>query len=122
MRVLAPEFFFGIHSFKENEPFIIIRTEEFDNAFAAILRWEKSMPFDLAEFFDLTAEELENPGYIPEFKDIVLLNQDVRILNGKEGTILIYGFVDTKTIVLTTHVETFNEITRRIKLPRQVVR
>lgn len=124
LRTLKQNFMFGIHVFDGNQPFLILKTGFFENAFAGMLEWENYMNEDLAPLFGpkivssgIRLIEEESPI---TFKDIVIKNKDVRtIIDESTGKIiLMYSFIDKETIAITTNEHTFREIFSRMTTSR----
>lgn len=51
IRSLRPEFMFGFHESLANEPFLILKTDSFQNTFAGMLAWEEVMLDDVDGLF-----------------------------------------------------------------------
>jgi hypothetical protein len=122
-------FLLGIHSFDGNQPFLILSTDSYEQAFSGMLSWETSMQGDLAPFFTRTPRE-----HIPEegiasttpdpsqtfvqtgFIDKIVENHDARVIQNNTGDILLlWTFLDRNTIVVTTNEFTLREIISRFK-------
>ncbi|MDP6659856.1 MAG: hypothetical protein QF679_02550 [Candidatus Pacebacteria bacterium] len=145
-RAFESEFTLGIHVFSGNQPFLIFKVKNFRTAFADMLAWEEIMKDDLAPLFGLplpafiegksevvatttpeeglgttTPETTSIPG-IPQkraFEDIVIKNQDTRILRDDESEIvLLYTFPDEETVIITTNENTLTEILTRLSSRR----
>jgi len=85
-------------------PYLIFRTQSFDNAFAGMLAWERTIGTDLTELFSRAQGTA--------FVDRVVENHHVRILydvNGIER--LVYGFINGRTLVITATSAHFRTIT-----------
>lgn len=107
-RTFLPEYMFGIYSFDTNEPFIILKTEDYAGSFAGMLRWEKDIPLDLGEFFvfEKNASTTEVVFYDKEFK-----NRDLRIMKDSFGkTQFLYSFIDKNTLLITKNENIFSAI------------
>ena len=52
LRSLARDFMIGVHVFDGNQPFIILKTNFYENAFVGMLEWERYIKQDLSPFFD----------------------------------------------------------------------
>ncbi|MFW5872073.1 MAG: hypothetical protein ACOCUT_03110, partial [bacterium] len=162
-RTLNDRFLFGLYKNETNTPFIILKTDEADIAFAEFYDWENQMYYDLREIMrlkDIPSEEsrgesensmatsTENatttsatstststatstatstnetperePGFNPrDFKDLLIMNRDVRaIIDDEENIILMYSFIDSENILITKDRETFREIIDRISSQR----
>ncbi|MBU3968960.1 hypothetical protein KJ991_01970, partial [Patescibacteria group bacterium] len=134
-RYLGDEFMLGIHSVRNIEPFLILETSSFENAFAGMLEWEKNMENDLGPIFiensskNKTEDEsgnemaLDNSTTTSEsfvnikktFEDMVIRNKDIRVLKDINGNSkLMYFFPDRKTIVITTNQYTLVEVLDRL--------
>ncbi|MBL7045478.1 MAG: hypothetical protein ISR99_00365 [Parcubacteria group bacterium] len=141
VRSLEPEFTLGVHSFDGNQPFLIFKVKSFRTAFAEMLFWEENMSDDLAPLFGLplstfvakqeatevvatstvatpTDESSIELPEIPEkriFTDVIIKNQDVRVLKDDDGKIaILYTFPNEETIVVTTNENTLSEILTRL--------
>lgn len=122
-RAFAGAFLFGVYRFKGNEPFLLFKITDFQNAFAGMLAWEKGMKDDLEPLFPLRqkdaaggAESAEGFLEAPRgFSDIVIKNRDARILLDENGRpIILYSFPDQRTLVITTNAETLTEVSKRL--------
>jgi hypothetical protein len=51
VRSLSPQFLLGIHSFGGNKPFLIFKTESYEQAYAGMLGWEYTMQAELTPLF-----------------------------------------------------------------------
>jgi len=83
-----------------NEPYLILRTNDFDTLFSAFLSWEQTMQADLSPLFGVALSSETH------FSDSVWNNRSTRTLKGAEGqTVLLYSFVDQNTVVITQSEE-----------------
>lgn len=118
LRSLNKDFMFGIHSFNKNQPFFILKTDYYDNAFAGMLAWESNMAQELLPFFDKT-EQMKNLSQ-KTWSDIVIKNKDTRELRDFDGnTVLVYMFKDQNTLIITTSEDTLLEVSRRLDLIKE---
>lgn len=130
-RSLEPMMMFGVHVFDRNPPFLIFKVNFYENAFAGMLQWEPDMQVDLAPLFgpalliQKTAPEMPPESIEPssaslgQFTDEIVRNKEVRVLrNSDDKIVLLYGFVDKKTLVITTNEFTFAEIVTRLSSRR----
>ena len=118
-RSLRPLFMVGGHVFDGNQPFLIFKTDSYEQAFAGVLSWEPYLSGDLSPLFGhaiatrvvgTTTTAIASP-----FEDAVVRNKDVRVLRGEDGKIaLLYGFPNRETLVITTNEYTFIEIVTRM--------
>jgi len=95
-----------------NHPFIILSVSSFENAFAGMFSWEKTMRNDFGKFIDIDhPDEPLVPVTLGTFTDKTIDNQDVReFLNASSTPILLYTFVGTGKIVIATDADTLSTI------------
>lgn len=118
LRALRPDFMLGFHSFNKNQPFLILKTDYYANAFAGILSWEGAMAEDLLPLFGRAdrARELSQR----KWDDTVIKNKDTRVLRNFDGSIaLVYAFKDQHTLIITTNEDTLLEVSRRLDLTKE---
>ncbi len=56
-RTLLPTFLLGVHAFDRNQPFLILKTDSYEQAFSGMLAWENTMHDDLLPLFAYTPSE-----------------------------------------------------------------
>ncbi|MES3005042.1 MAG: hypothetical protein V4690_02940 [Patescibacteria group bacterium] len=119
-RTFSPQYMLGVYSFDTNEPFIILKTEDFAGSFAGMLRWEKDIPSDLGDIFVMeknASSTIDAVFYDKEFK-----NRDMRIMKDSQGkTQFLYSFIDKNTLLITKNENIFSAILTKylsIKEPR----
>ncbi len=79
------------------EPFLIIRSYNFDTLFSGLLDWEDTMPEDLAPLFG------EPVATSTHFTDAVQNNKSTRILYDTAGNeVLLYSFISQNVVIITT--------------------
>jgi hypothetical protein len=121
VRALQPTFMLGVHNVSR-APFLIFKTEFYENAFAGMLDWEKSMSRDLVPLFGTAVLDEGRPVNAPTdsfFVDRIIENKDTRVLIDLSGEIrLMYSFIDTETLVITTGRDAFLEILTRANATR----
>lgn len=114
---------------EESIPFIIFTTDFFQNAFAGMLKWESSMPDEMAELFNY--KDIANTvdpnststtrissfyNIKGSFKDKVIMNRDVReFINEDDRVLLLYTFLDKDTLLITTSEEVVPALIKRIE-------
>jgi hypothetical protein len=105
LRALDTTLMIGSVTTSTNEPYIILRTGDFDTVFSAFLMWEALMPRDLAPIFG------EIGSTDVGFSDTVWNNRSMRMLKNTEGEpLLLYSFVNQNTIVITRSLPAFEKI------------
>jgi hypothetical protein len=118
LRALEPNFTFGIHMFDGNQPFLILKTRSFENAFAGMLSWENDLLYDLGPIF---TPQRDVKQYA--FEDLVIKNRDARVVRDKPGIgriIFLYTFFDKETIIITTTERTLEELILRMTSLRSI--
>ena len=123
IRSLEEGLMFGLYIHEHSEPFIIMKSNRFDTAFAGMLEWEPSISADLTPFLgepvrrtlDPTSRTIDQSSDA-RFVDDVIRNRDVRILYNELGEErIIYSFIDQQTILITTSPDTFVAIVESLK-------
>lgn len=144
VRTLEPRMLLGIHSFDENQAFIILKADSYDVAYRGMLAWEASMRGDLTPLFARTPavrprvdapapaatstasstasttpaveqQVQQAPFFTGNFIDQIVENHDARVILNEEGDILLlWTFLDRSTIVVTTNAQTLRELISRI--------
>ncbi|MCK9351343.1 MAG: hypothetical protein WCT49_00320 [Candidatus Paceibacterota bacterium] len=114
LRSLKTDYMFGFHNFNGNQPFLVLKTDYYDSAFAEMLSWEPTMLDDIYPLFRLlTADDLRGRAWV----DVVAKNKDTRQLKDfSDETVLVYIFKDQNTIILSTSENTLFEVARRLDL------
>ena len=127
LRTLKPDYLLGVHSYDQNQPFLILHVDEFQTAYAAMLQWEYTMAGELAPLFSrdpspkLPSEQTlavatTSQAFVPtSFVDKVVENQDARVLYGSQGDIiLLWVMLGRDKIIITTNQYTLREIISRM--------
>ena len=97
---LDDAFMMGVVTAKKPEPFLIIRSYNFDELFAGLLAWEGTMQKDLMPLFGTPQ------GEMGVFTDAVASNKSTRILKNTAGEeVLVYSFINKNTVIITTNGE-----------------
>jgi hypothetical protein len=112
------EYMLGIYSFDTNEPFIILKTEDFASSFSGMLKWEKDMFYDFDKLFSISQNTASSTK---QFKDETLRNKDLRILQDNNNkTVLLYSFINKNTLVITTNENILNAIIGKYNINEQI--
>lgn len=124
-RGLLEDMMYGIHSYNNTQPFLILKTENYQTAYSGMLSWEEYMYMDFNDFFITTEKKfLPNdgiPSTLQKFEDLVVKNKDVRVLRDTQNKIfLMYSILDKNIIVITTDENTFGEIISRFSNTRLI--
>jgi hypothetical protein len=114
LRSLKNDYMFGFHNFSGNQPFLILKTDYYDSAFAGMLEWEPTILTDLYPLFGITATDEMNGR---TWADFVVKNKDTRELKDFNGQIILaYMFKDRNTLIISTSENTLFEVARRLDL------
>lgn len=109
IRTLDKGIMIGSISTSKNEPFIVIRSYNFDVLFSGLLAWEPVMYSDLAPLFGTSYSGISS------FTDAVTNNKSIRILTDSDGKeILLYSFISQNTVVITTSGEALSKLISRL--------
>lgn len=95
--------------------FILLNIKEGKNVFSAMRTWENKMFADLHDIFGIPLSL--DTGYLltKNFEDSIVQNKNARILRDGSGKIvLMYVYIDNKTLVITNTEEGAKEIIFRV--------
>lgn len=108
-RALEDTIMLGSVDTGKKEPFVILKSNAFDTAFAGMLAWEATMQADLAPLFGTPV----TVGGL--FTDALAQNRSIRILRDAGGNeVIIYAFVSRDTIIITSSTAALSAIVSRI--------
>jgi hypothetical protein len=104
--------------------FLIIKLASYENAFAGMLNAEKVVAEDLAPLFS-TSSLLNGIAPASVFKDVIVRNKDVRVLEIAETgqgtttpatarTALLYSFLDNEMLIITEDLATLETLIERL--------
>lgn len=121
VRSFASHFMFGLHVLNVNQPFLIFKTDYYQNTYAGMLSWENTLRDDLGPIFinPEPAAIAETSDQILDrnknFEDIVVKNRDTRALRNQDRKIIfLYSFPDKNTLILTTNADTLEKISAQL--------
>lgn len=115
-RSFDSDYMYGAEDSNDPKMFILLKTSAYQQTFAGMLSWETRMLSDLGPILNLGTEATSYP-----FTDHVIINKDVRAIAAQDGTIvLLYGFLDNQTLIITTDSQTFQSINSRYVAARFV--
>lgn len=98
--------------------FLIFQTTDYNQTYASMLDWEKTMLNDLYELFGIK-EINENNLYLNSWRDIVIDNKDTRVLYGDNGQVLLYYvFINKDNFIITNNLEALKEVSRRLLIKK----
>jgi hypothetical protein len=114
-RTLQPLWMFGIYTDASGRKslFAIVETNFFQNAFAGMLQWESTMPYDLQPYLYQQATSTPING---QFSDHIVKNADVReYITTDSQTAFLYSFVNNSTLVVAGNEAALSEIQSRLE-------
>lgn len=95
--------------------FLILKVKEYNQAYASLLSWEKTMLQDLSTLFQIDIRGDQSYLLEKPWGDILINNKDARILYDRRGTaILYYIFPSKDTIIITDSQDAIKEISLRL--------
>ncbi len=96
--------------------FFMFQTHDYNEAYASMLEWEPTMLSDLAPLFNIDISGDNSALLRRPFKDILINNNDARVLYDMNGNaIMYYIFVDKDYFIITDSQEAIKEITTRLQ-------
>ncbi len=122
-RAFDKKMFAGIYTSEKKHPVFIIQIDAFDKAFEGMLLWEKNLYSDLGMIFRTQNTTDQTLAGIPllNFEDLIVQNKDARILRDNQGeTIMLYSFIDSKTLFIVDNQDTFKEILNRFSTSKLI--
>ncbi len=125
MRTLEPAYLVGIHSFEENQPFLLLLVDSYETAYAGMLLWERTLQKDLLPFFSRNPSPKMQGAAPPasttpqllqtSFVDKVVENRDTRAyLNDAGDVLLLWTVLGRNIILITTNEYTLREVISRL--------
>ena len=100
-RALETSFMAGLAGEQENRavPFLILKVSGHDSGLAGMLAWESALPRFFDSFFGMALEPTNDPRGAQKFRDAIVANRDVRILE-RAGGAIVYAFANETTVVI----------------------
>ena len=93
--------------------FFIFETTDYNQAYASMLAWERTMIEDF--FVPFGIPRPDDSIYAKPWNDVIINNKDARVLYSNNGVPLIYySFVNKNTFVISSSAEALKEIINRI--------
>ncbi len=109
VRVITDDYMIGAAQGGTSEPFIMLRSYNFDVFFTSMLAWERTLADDLAPLMNNIEDTDGN------FKDAVRGNASTRILYDENGNeLLLYSFVNNNTVIITTTSDALSVLIREL--------
>jgi len=117
-RSLSDDWMLGVYSGigEQKNLFIITTNNFFQNTFAGLIQWEKTMPDDLKQYL-YSELDIQNSFTIRgQYKDKIIKNKDVREYISDNGHIsFLYSFISNDKLVITNSEDVLEEIITRLE-------
>jgi hypothetical protein len=95
--------------------FFIFKTKDYNNTYAGMLTWEKTMLDDMFPIFHIDVSGDNSQIFEKSFQDIIIENKDARVLYDTKGNpILFYLFTDKNNLVISDNEEAIKEVIARL--------
>lgn len=95
--------------------FLVFQTKDYNQSYAGMLGWEKTLLDDMFELFQIDVSGNRNNLLEKPWKDIILNNKDARVLlDARDNELLYYIFADKDNIIITDNKDTIKEVTARL--------
>lgn len=123
LRGLGSQYLVGVHAYDVNQPFILLSVDSYEQGYAGMLAWEKTMQQDLSPLFNyapVTAASSTTPTapqvLTSTFADAIVHNHDARVLLNTAGNVVfLWTFLNRTTILITTNPSSVDEVLSRQK-------
>jgi hypothetical protein len=114
VRAIEPHFMLGTIGINDaTETFLILKLNSYENTFAGMLQWEKSLALDLGSMFSTSLVIQELPPEI-SFIDLTDRNKDIRALTYENIPVLLYSFLEKEVLIITESVEALRSLIERL--------
>lgn len=126
VRALEPDFFIGVYGSGTKGPiaFAIFETASPALARGAMLAWEETMADDLAPLFPEAEAYVRVTANQPvrrvQWADAVYQNRDARVLSVGDEEVLLWGFGDNGSIIITSDPFMLPEMASRLSRDREL--
>lgn len=115
LQTLDSKFMLGIHASNGNQPFILLNTNSFNDAYQGMLTWEDRLFDDVYLMFHIDVSDDRMQLFNKKFEDGIMENKNARIIKDDTGNIiLMYAFLSNQTIAITTNANTLGELINRL--------
>ena len=129
VRSLSDKYLFGKYSNINAEDasdkyatYLILQTTNYNQAYASMLDWEKTLLKDLYLIFNINIPKEDTIIFDRQWKDIIINNKDARVLYGSDGkAILYYVFINKNSFVITNSMEAVKELITRILIKNTTI-
>ncbi len=110
----------GVGTGARSHLFLVFQTKDYNQSYAGMLGWERTMFDDLFTLFNIDITENRTDIFETPWKDTLINNKDARVLYDKKGTPLLYYIFFTKdAFIITDDENTIKEVGGRL-LTKQI--
>jgi hypothetical protein len=116
-RSISDDWMLGVYSGtgEQKSVFIITTNNFFQNTFAGLIQWEKTMPEDLKQYL-YTESNNQDFTIRGQYKDKIIKNKDVREYVADNGHIsFLYSFISNDKLVITDSEDALEEIITKLE-------
>ncbi len=118
-RTLNEPYMLGIYTPTGENPrphlFLILQIKDYNQAYASLLVWEKTMLENFSTLFSIDASgERQNLLQKP-WADIIIKNKNGRILYDRIGNDILFYLLDRETLIISDNQDTIKEILVRLR-------
>jgi hypothetical protein len=114
-QTLRQEFMMGFHGYRGKPFFFVFRVRSLEEGIRGMLEWESFLVGDFAPLLGTPISAPTGRDRDIVFRDELVRNNDVRILRDTEGDErVVYGFTESRHLVITTNSTTYYEILSRL--------
>jgi hypothetical protein len=116
VRNLDSDYMVGTYT-GEDRPhlFLIFKIKDYNQAYASMLAWEKTMLHDVFILFGIDVTNDSDTIFEKPWRDVIIDNKDARILYRRDGSdILYYIFPNKDTFIITDSQDAIKEIATRL--------
>lgn len=120
IRNLGEEYLIGTYNIKEGDIskphlFLIFSINDYNQIYASMLAWEKTMLQDLNLTFGIDVSEDRSELLEKQWSDIIINNKDARVLYDNLGKeVLYYIFINKNSFLITDNQDVVKEIGAKI--------
>ncbi|MES2953285.1 MAG: hypothetical protein V4674_01870 [Patescibacteria group bacterium] len=119
VRSLGRSFLYGVYTSSEKSPFLLLSLDSYESAYAGMLTWEERLHYEIIPLLGGNPNE-QLAGSL-SWKDDTLRNTDIRReVDAGGNSILLYSFLDRKTLLITQSDVVFYEVLGRLHTPKPV--
>ncbi len=95
--------------------FLLFQTKNYNQSYAGMLIWEKTLLYDLSGLFKIDISGDNNTLIEKPWSDVILDNKNARILYDlQKNSVLYYIFINKDYFMITDNQDSIKEVTKRL--------